>query len=74
MGVGGEELVGADGAIRLRPRASPTAQEGTASHSEEATSPADKHGLTKLKALQAMGFVDVMNNHFDVPGGYDEGQ
>lgn len=44
---GGEEVVGADGA-RLGPRASPTAQEGTASHGEEAAGPADKHGFTEL--------------------------
>ncbi|TNN89378.1 hypothetical protein EYF80_000666 [Liparis tanakae] len=46
---GGEEVVGAVG---LGLRASSTAQESTASHREEAASPADEHGITELKAAE----------------------
>lgn len=47
---GGEEMVCSSGLRWLRPRASPTGQEGSTAHRQEATSPADKHCLTKLKA------------------------
>lgn len=53
LGVGGrDEVAGGSGTGWLGLRASSTAQESAAGHSEEATGPAHKHGFTKLYAAQ----------------------
>lgn len=49
---GGQELVGVHGRGQSGPGASATAQEGATGHSEDASSPADEHGPTKLEAAK----------------------